>query len=59
MKKTYQSPHVCAYKIIGKKFLLNPSLSVNESKVSNNNDIGFVKEQNTNSDNNNIWDNEW
>ena len=58
-KKIYQSPCACAYKLTGKA-MLSSSMTVNGSdKVTNSTDIGFVKEQNSQSGNNNVWDEEW
>ena len=60
MKKIYQSPNVYAYKIVGKRFLLNTSIKVDGTdKVSNSSDIGFVKEQSSQSGDNSVWDDEW
>ena len=59
MKKIYQSPSACAYKITGRAIMSTSiKLGSSEEKVTNKDDIGFVKEENTQS-NNNVWDEEW
>ena len=60
MKKIYQSPSACAYKITGRKAFVQTSIKLgnSEEKVTNSTDIGFAKEENTQS-NNNVWDEEW
>ena len=55
-KKIYQSPCACAYKITGKT-IISTSVPVG-GKVNNSEDIGFVKEQNS-QNGNNVWDEEW
>lgn len=58
-KKIYQSPRACAYKIIGKAIISSSMKVSGTDKVENSSDIGFVKEQNSQSGNNNVWDEEW
>ena len=60
-KKIYQSPCAYAIEIIGKAILSASDVRIGgtSEKVDNSNDIGFVKEQNWQSGNVNIWDNEW
>ena len=56
-KKIYQSPSACAYKIIGKT-IISTSVKVGGT-VNKTENIGFVKEQNSQNDNTNVWDEEW
>ena len=58
MKKIYQSPSASAYTITGRKAFVQTSINVG-GKVSNSEDIGFVKEQNSQSSSSNAWDDEW
>ena len=60
MKKTYQSPRVYAYDIVGQTYLMDNSIKVGstQEKVSNNNDIGFVK-GNSRPNNHDVWDDDW
>ncbi len=57
-KQIYISPRASAYKIMGKA-IISTSVKFGGSKVSNSEDIGFVKEQNSQSGDNNVWDDEW
>ena len=58
-KQIYQSPRTCVYKLMGKTFI-STSVRINTSdKVSDSNDIGFVKEDNSQSGDNSVWDDEW
>ena len=56
-KQVYQSPRTCAYKLMGKTFI-SGSMKFSSEKVNNSEDIGFVKEDNSQG-NNNVWDDEW
>ena len=58
MKKSYQSPCAQAYRITSKTFISQSMKVDGTEKVSNSSDIGFVKEQNTQSGKN-VWDEEW
>ncbi len=61
MKKTYQSPRVCAYDIVGQTYLMDNSIKVGstqQEKVSNSNDIGFVK-GNSRPNKHDVWDDDW
>lgn len=56
--KKYLSPSISVIRIMGKEQLLDNSIKVNSNeKVSNSNDIGFVKEQRT--ENYNVWGDDW
>lgn len=59
-KHIYISPRVCVCEISGKA-MISTSMIVGNSqqKVSNNQDIGFVKEDNSRGGDNSLWDNEW
>lgn len=59
-KQIYQSPRACAYNIMG-KVMLSGSMKLGNSqeKVNNTDDIGFVKEQNSQSGDNDLMDDEW
>lgn len=59
-KQLYQAPSAYAYHIIGKS-MITQSIRIGntQEKVSNSQDIGFVKEENPLSGGNNLWDNEW
>ena len=62
MKKIYQSPRACVYEIIGQAILVETSMTIGgkspEGKVSNSNDIGFVKGE-RGSRNYDVWDENW
>ena len=58
-KQVYQSPRTCAYKLMGKTFISASDMKFSSDKVSDSNDIGFVKEDNSQSGDNNVWDDEW
>lgn len=59
-KKNYQSPSTYACELTGKAILsTSMKLGGPEETVSNSADIGFVKEQNSQSGNNSIWNEEW
>ena len=61
MKKTYQSPRVCVYDIVGQTYLMDNSIKVGstpQEKVSNSSDIGFVK-GNSRPNNYDVWDDDW
>ena len=58
MKKSYQSPCALAYRITSKTFISQSMKVDGDNKVSNSNDIGFVKGQNSQSGKN-VWDEEW
>ena len=61
MKKVYQCPCACTYKIMGKTILSTSIIiggSEGSGKVSDEDDIGFVKEDDSRR-NFNIWDEEW
>lgn len=59
-KKIYKSPCACAIKITGRT-MLSASILVgtSDNKVDDDEDIGFVKEQDSHRGHNNLWDNEW
>ena len=58
MKKVYQSPNAFVLNITGKSFI-SSSIEVGGT-VDDEEDIGFVKEEQSGSDlNKSIWDNEW
>ena len=58
-KQVYQYPRTCVYKLMGKTFI-STSVRINTSdKVSDSNYIGFVKEDNSQSGDNSVWDDEW
>ena len=56
-KKAYQSPSTLVYKIIGKT-IISTSMPVGGT-VGDEGDIGFVKEQDTQRGDINVWDKEW
>ena len=61
-KQVYQRPCASAYKLMGKTVLSTSIIiggSGDSGKVSDENDIGFVKEEDSQKKNFNIWDNEW
>ena len=60
MKKNYDSPCTQVYTVVGQTHLMqNRSMKVNSSqKVSNSEDIGFVKDNTSNQDYN-VWDDDW
>ena len=57
-KQLYQAPHACAINIIGRA-IISTSMTYSTEKVSNSQDIGFVKEESSQAGGNNVWDNEW
>ena len=57
-KQIYQAPHTCAINIIGKA-IISTSMTYSTEKVSNSQDIGFVKAESSQAGGNNVWDNEW
>ncbi len=58
-KKLYQAPHACAFKITGRAIISTSIAYSSTEKVSNSQDIGFVKEESSQAGGNNVWDNEW
>lgn len=57
-KQTYISPRAFALEISGKT-LVSLSVMVGTESVSNELDIGFVKEENPQRAGGSLWDNEW
>ena len=58
-KQIYQAPHTCAVNIIGKALISTSMTYSSTEKVSNSQDIGFVKEESSQAGDNNVWNNEW
>ena len=59
MKKTYQAPSLFVLNITGKPIMQATSVPVGGT-VDDEDDIGFVKEEQSGSDRNrSIWDEEW
>ena len=58
-KQIYQAPHTCAVNIIGKALISASMTYSSTEKVSNSQDIGFVKEESSQAGDNNVWNNEW
>lgn len=59
-KQLYQAPSAYAYHIIGKS-MITQSIRIGntQEKVSNDADIGFVKDYDSQISDVNLWDNEW
>ena len=58
-KQVYQSPSAYVYKIMGKTVLATSIVVGGSGKVDDESNIGFTKEQDSQSGNNNVWDEEW
>ena len=59
-KKIYQCPCACAIKLIGSTILANSIIIGDpDKKISDEEDIGFVREQNPGQGFKSIWSNEW
>lgn len=59
-KHIYISPRVFVCEISGKAMIsTSMRLGDTQQKVSNSQDIGFVKENNSQGGDNSLWDNEW
>ena len=61
MKKSiYISPSAFVCEITGKPVLSTTSIVIDkDDKISDENNIGFVREQKPQIDDNNLWDDEW
>lgn len=57
-KQIYQSPRACTYPIIGKNVLTTSMKIGGDEKVSDSDDIGFAKEQDSQKGDG-VWSDEW
>ena len=58
MKRMYHIPSIRLRRIVGQERLLGNSIKMSNEKVTNTQDIGFVKE-NRNEGSYNVWDDDW
>ncbi|MBO7138199.1 MAG: hypothetical protein J6V92_07010 [Bacteroidaceae bacterium] len=58
-KQVYQSPSAYVYKVIGKAVLSTSIIVDGSGKVDDESNIGFTKEQDSQSGSNKVWDEEW
>ena len=58
-KRIYISPSAFVCEITGKPVLTTTSIVIKDEKIENEDDIGFVKEEDSQKINFNLWDKEW